>query len=71
MKKQAKVRNVQYMNWNETKPLPKGWVVIDGWVMPEDVSCFFPSGSIVSSTGSFYMTEGTGWDLYKHEYADM
>lgn len=59
-----------YKNWSDKK-VPKGWVVVDGWVMPDEVEAFFPGQEFMDIWNPiFYLHDGMWWDLKTHSYTE-
>lgn len=59
--------NGKLHNWPDGKDIPDYMEIIDGWVMPDHISPFFP-GIEHTSMGCFYTIEDMYWNLYTNSY---
>lgn len=72
----TKVKGKRYKNWPTNKKIPDYMCIIDGYVIPEEWSDFFPGAEIIEEdyycdfAERFYLHDGMWYNLKKHKIED-
>ena len=56
----------RYNNWPSDKDVPENWIVVDGYVVPEEFSEFMPPVEFITD-GRIYLFDDTYWNLKQHK----